>query len=75
VEGFHIVKEQKVLKAIQAVSLHLRVLEDAGLVEARREGTRHLYAVKPEGFKPAHEFVAAFWGEHLPKLKREVEKK
>jgi DNA-binding transcriptional ArsR family regulator len=66
---------ERVAVTQQAVSLHLRVLEDAGLVEARREGTRHLYAVKPEGFKPAHEFVQAFWGIHLPKLKREVEKK
>lgn len=66
---------ERVAVTQQAVSLHLRVLEDAGLVEARREGTRHLYAVKPEGFKPAYEFVQAFWGERLPRLKREVEKK
>jgi DNA-binding transcriptional ArsR family regulator len=59
----------------QAVSLHLMVLEDAGLVEARREGTRHIYSVRPEGFKPVQEFVSLFWGEHLAELKREIEGK
>jgi DNA-binding transcriptional ArsR family regulator len=59
----------------QAVSLHLKVLEEAGLVEARKEGTRRLYAVKREGFKPAGDFLAAFWGEKLGTLKRLAEKK
>ena len=58
----------------QAVSLHLKVLEEAGLVEARREGTKHIYAVKPEGFRPVQEFVAGFWGEHLGKLKRKLDR-
>lgn len=59
----------------QAVSLHLKVLQEAGLVEARREGTRHLYAVKRDGFRPVQAFVESFWNEHLPKLKDELEKK
>jgi DNA-binding transcriptional ArsR family regulator len=57
----------------QAVSQHLKVLEEAELVEARREGTRHVYAVRPEGFRPVQEFVAAFWTDKLADLKREVE--
>jgi DNA-binding transcriptional ArsR family regulator len=59
----------------QAVSLHLKVLGDAGLVEARREGTRHVYAVRRDGFQPVQDFVAEFWDGHLSKLKADAEKK
>ena len=58
----------------QAVSLHLKVLEEAGLVEARRQGTRRMYAVNPEGFRPVQEFVAGFWSEKLGELKDKLEK-
>lgn len=58
----------------QAVSLHLKALESAGLVTARRDGTRHLYSVKTEGFRPVQEFVATFWGDHLQALKSEAER-
>ena len=57
----------------QAVSLHLKALEEAGLVEARKEGTRHIYAVRPEGFQPVSEFVAEFWTGNLGKLKDKFE--
>ena len=58
----------------QAVSLHLKVLEEAGLVEARKKGVRHLYTVRPEGFRPVQEFVADFWSEHLGELKKSAER-
>lgn len=59
----------------QAVSLHMKVLADAGLVEARREGTRHIYAIRPEGFRPVQEFVEGFWSGHLAQLKQRLERK
>lgn len=65
----------KVSVTQQAVSLHLKILENAGLVEARRSGTRKLYAVRLQGFKPASEFLDTFWGERLKNLKNVIEKK
>lgn len=59
----------------QAASQHLAVLGKAGLVEARREGTRHLYSIRPEGFAPVAAFVEAFWTPKLAALKEEIEKK
>jgi DNA-binding transcriptional ArsR family regulator len=52
----------------QAVSRHLKVLHEAGLVDERREGTRHLFAVNPGGFAAVQEFLARFWAEHLGQL-------
>jgi DNA-binding transcriptional ArsR family regulator len=59
----------------QAVSQHLAVLERAGLVEARREGTRSVYAVRPSGFAPVEAFVRGFWAPRLATLKAEIERK
>lgn len=52
----------------QAVSRHLKVLREAGLVDERREGTRHLFVVNPAGFSAVQEFLAGFWAEHLARL-------
>jgi DNA-binding transcriptional ArsR family regulator len=59
----------------QAASQHLAVLGDAGLVEARRAGTRRLYAIKPDGFVPVAAFLESFWAPRLGALKEEIEKK
>jgi DNA-binding transcriptional ArsR family regulator len=59
----------------QAASQHLAVLSKAGLVVARRDGTKHLYSIKPDGFAPVAAFVEAFWTPRLAALKDEVEKK
>lgn len=59
----------------QAASQHLAVLGKAGLVEARREGTKRLYSIKREGFAPVAAFVEAFWAPKLAALKAELEKK
>jgi DNA-binding transcriptional ArsR family regulator len=53
----------------QAVSRHLKVLHEAGLVDERREGTRHLFVVNPDGFTAVQEFLAGFWSEHLGRLR------
>ena len=57
----------------QAASQHLAVLSKAGLVEARREGTKALYSVRSEGFAPVAAFVEAFWMPKLAALKQAVE--
>lgn len=59
----------------QAASQHLAVLDRAGLVEARREGTRNLYAIRAAGFAPVADFVRSFWEPRLAALKDELEKK
>ncbi len=51
------------------------MLYRAGLVEARKEGTRSVYAVRPAGFAPVEEFVRGFWEPRLATLKAEIEKK
>jgi DNA-binding transcriptional ArsR family regulator len=53
----------------QAVSRHLKVLHDAGLVDEHREGTRHLFLVNPDGFSAVQEFLADFWTQHLSQLR------
>ena len=57
-----------------AVSQHLTVLKEAGLVHERRNGTRRLYSVRPEGFNEVKTFLEAFWEEKLETLKREAER-
>jgi DNA-binding transcriptional ArsR family regulator len=52
----------------QAVSRHLKVLREAGLVDETRDGTRHLFVVNPAGFSAVQEFLAGFWTEHLAGL-------
>jgi DNA-binding transcriptional ArsR family regulator len=57
----------------QAVSLHLRVLREAGLVAVRREGQRRLYMVDPEGFESLETFLADLWPTGLERLKKALE--
>ena len=57
-----------------AVSQHLSVLKEAGLVEERRDGTRRLYRANTNGLADLREFLDQFWGERLEALKREAER-
>ncbi len=57
-----------------AVSQHLGVLKEAGLVNERRNGTRRLYRARPQGLAELKAFLDEFWGDRLEALKREVER-
>jgi DNA-binding transcriptional ArsR family regulator len=57
-----------------AISQHLTVLKNAGLVNERRDGARRLYRARPEGLAELRAFLDGFWDERLDKLKAEAEK-
>lgn len=52
-----------------AISQHLRVLKDAGLITERREGTRRLYRAVPGAVEEIRAFLETFWDEGLERLK------
>src|SRR5687767_13621147 len=56
-----------------AVSQHLNVLKEAGLVNERRNGTKRLYSVRREGLIPLVAFLEGFWDDRLDALRREAE--
>jgi DNA-binding transcriptional ArsR family regulator len=58
-----------------AISQHLGVLKEAGLVSERRDGTRRLYLARPDGLRELQAFLAGFWDERLDALRREAERK
>ncbi|MEZ4454600.1 MAG: metalloregulator ArsR/SmtB family transcription factor [Nannocystaceae bacterium] len=57
-----------------AVSQHLRVLKDAGLVDERSEGTRRIYSLRREGLVELRAWLDSLWGDALEAFKAEVEK-
>ncbi|MDD7939224.1 metalloregulator ArsR/SmtB family transcription factor [Actinomycetospora lutea] len=56
-----------------AVSQHLTVLKDAGLLSERREGTRRLYRARPEGLDGLRAFLEDMWASSLDTARRLVE--
>ena len=56
-----------------AVSQHLGVLKEAGLLDERREGTRRVYRARPEGLAGLREWVDDFWKQGLESLKSAAE--
>jgi DNA-binding transcriptional ArsR family regulator len=56
-----------------AVSQHITVLRDAGLLSERRDGTRRLYRARPEGMAGLREFLEDFWSDRLERLKLAAE--
>ena len=57
-----------------AVSQHLKVLQEAGLVRVRSEGTRRLYSVEPRGLAAVRDWLAGFWDEALSAFKAAAER-
>jgi len=57
-----------------AVSQHLKVLKDAGLVAERSEGVRRIYSLRREGLNELREWLDSFWGDALEAFKLEAEK-
>jgi DNA-binding transcriptional ArsR family regulator len=57
-----------------AISQHLGVLKEAGLVDERRNGTQRLYRARPQGLSELKTFLEGFWDEKLEALQREAER-
>jgi DNA-binding transcriptional ArsR family regulator len=57
-----------------AVSQHLKVLHEAGLVRVRTDGTRRLYSVEPGGIEALRRWLDGFWDEALGAFKAAAER-
>ena len=56
-----------------AISQHLKVLKDAGLVVDHAEGTRRIYGLNPAAFASLREYFDEFWDVALQSFARRVE--
>jgi DNA-binding transcriptional ArsR family regulator len=57
-----------------AVSQHLKVLKEAGLVIDRQDGTRRLYQLDPTGIEAVRAYFDTFWNQAMTAFKAAVEK-
>lgn len=57
-----------------AVSQHLRVLREAGLVRVEKRGRRRIYHLRAEGFEPLRQFVSSFWDDALGAFRTSFDK-
>ena len=57
-----------------AVSQHLKVLKDAGLVVDERQGSRRVYRLDPDGIAELRDYLDRFWGSALANFKAGVER-
>ncbi len=57
-----------------AVSQHLKVLEEAGLVQAQAKGTRRLYSIRREGLENLRKYIDSYWDDVLSAFAEEVKK-
>src|ERR1700737_2639259 len=61
-----------------AVSKHLRVLKEAGLVEVRADAQRRLYRIRPEPLAELYDWLAPYrrlWTNHLDRLEDHLERR
>jgi len=56
-----------------AVSQHLKVLSEAGLVTSRADGTRRIYALDPQGLAGLRDYLDGFWRRSLTAFARAAE--
>lgn len=56
-----------------AISQHLKVLEESGLVIVRKDGTKRYYGIRREGLSELKEFIERFWDDQLLLLKEVAE--
>src|SRR5947208_15894745 len=56
-----------------AVSQHLKVLREAGLVREERRGTQHIYEIDPKGLGPLRAWLDQLWDTALENSRAEVE--
>src|SRR3954453_6651633 len=56
-----------------AISQHLGVLREAGLIEERREGKRLLFRTREAGLEPVRAWLGAFWSDRLEALRMVAE--
>jgi DNA-binding transcriptional ArsR family regulator len=57
-----------------AISQHLAILKEAGLIVERHLGTRRLYRARPEGLAELRAYLDEFWSDQLERLKEVVER-
>lgn len=58
-----------------AVSQHLKILKEAGLVSDRQEGARRVYHIDPKGLGPLRVWIDRFWATMLDSYAQEVEQR
>jgi DNA-binding transcriptional ArsR family regulator len=57
-----------------AVSQHLRILKEAGLVSDRAVGTRRVYQLDPAGLDAVQRYLGSFWSDALSRLKKAADR-
>ena len=60
---------------LPALSIHLKVLKEAGLVSERKVGKNRIYSANPERMSEMMRFFDALWDDRLGRLKEHVEGK